>query len=414
MLVASGAGAQEVTIGYQGLPYKSSGESNTGIQVSDGVLLHVGAGAEAGYDTNVFYQDTNPVGSAIIRASLFGDLLNATRTGPAGKLMFDARAGIMYRRYTSSDSSLDGYKDAWMPTAGLSLSAGSGQVGFGLADTYARIEEPPYNPGQPAIIRDNNQASIEGRWAPGGGRLATMLRYTNMVDVFENNNYSYSNSDTNILMLDASWKWLPKTAIFVNFQQGYIFYLNTAAAEANQKFSSYPFQAIAGLRGLLTDRTSAVLSLGYANGFYSTGISTAGFLGSTYAELALTFRPTAVSRIVAGYRHSFENAIISAFSYNETAYLSYVQQIAGRVALDLSGRYVYKDYQGYFVNGMLTPRNDNLFQVGASLDYFLRNWVYAGVGYSLLANTSSLQPQVGVPALNYVKQQMFVRLGVTY
>ena len=47
-----------MTIGYQGLPYKASGESQTGIQVSDGVLLHVGAGAEAGYDTNVFYSDS--------------------------------------------------------------------------------------------------------------------------------------------------------------------------------------------------------------------------------------------------------------------------------------------------------------------------------------------------------------------
>ena len=51
-------GQAEVTIGYQGLPYKASGETNTGIQVSDGVLLHVGAGAEAGYDCNVFYANS--------------------------------------------------------------------------------------------------------------------------------------------------------------------------------------------------------------------------------------------------------------------------------------------------------------------------------------------------------------------
>ncbi len=53
------AAAQEVTIGYQGLPYKSSGENNTGIQIADGVLLHAGIGVEAGYDTNVFYAPTN-------------------------------------------------------------------------------------------------------------------------------------------------------------------------------------------------------------------------------------------------------------------------------------------------------------------------------------------------------------------
>ena len=66
---AQRAGPAEVTIGYQGLPYKASGESKTGIQVSEGVLLHVGAGAEAGYDTNVFYRTSMPIASPIIRTS---------------------------------------------------------------------------------------------------------------------------------------------------------------------------------------------------------------------------------------------------------------------------------------------------------------------------------------------------------
>src|SRR3954453_20667713 len=108
VLVAPLAAAQqaEVTIGYQGLPYKASGESNTGIQVSDGVLLHVGAGEEAGYDSNVFY---SPAGSmtaaAIYRTTLFGELSNATRTGTVSKqLSFSARAGLVYRRYQFIDS----------------------------------------------------------------------------------------------------------------------------------------------------------------------------------------------------------------------------------------------------------------------------------------------------------------------
>ncbi len=65
--------------------------------------------------------------------------------------------------------------------------------------------------GTNAIIRDNNQFSMEGRWAPGGGRLTAVLRYTNMVDIFEGL-YDYANTDSNYLMLDVAWKWLPKTA----------------------------------------------------------------------------------------------------------------------------------------------------------------------------------------------------------
>jgi hypothetical protein len=403
------AGQAEVTIGYQGLPYKSSGESNTGIQVSDGVLLHVGAGAEAGYDTNVFYSNTDAIASPLIRTSLFGDLSNATRTGAAGRISFDARAGLVYRRYQSDNAAVEPFRNAWMPTAGLALSAGGGQFGFGIADTFARLEDPPYNPTTVPITRYNNQASVEGRWAPGGGRITATLRYTNMVDIFQGT-YSFASTDGNYLMLDASWKWLPKTAVFLNAQQGYIFYLNQSEAEANGKSSSFPFVVTAGLRGLLTEKTSATLAVGYTNGFYGGDFSTGGIWGSTYLDLSAMLRPTMLSRIVAGFRHDFTNAVVASFSYNDTVYASYDQQIAGRLALDLSGRYSHRNYQGQFVDPvqMVTGRTDDFVQVGATLDYFIRNWIYAGVGYSLFSNSSN------IPTVDYLKQQIFVRLGLTY
>ncbi|HMF42469.1 MAG TPA: hypothetical protein VKQ32_17470, partial [Polyangia bacterium] len=203
----------------------------------------------------------------------------------------------------------------------------------------------------------------------------------------------------------------------LNAQQGYIFYLNDAQAMANGKSSSYPLQLTTGLRGLLTEKTSAILALGYTNGFYANGPTTGGFLGSSYAELAFTLRPTMLSRIVAGYRHDFTNAVIASFSYNDTGYASYVQQIAGRLALDLSGRYVHRRYQGDFVDSSQGPtpampnqpqRVDDFIQGGVSLDYFVRNWIYAGLAYSVLSNSSN------IASVEYLKQQMFVRLGITY
>jgi hypothetical protein len=412
-LVARAASAQqqaEVTIGYQGLPYKASGETNTGIQVSEGVLMHVGAGAEAGYDSNVFYSSVDPISSPLVRTSLFGQLTNTTRTGAASRLSFDARAGVTYRRYQSDNPFVQNFSNAWMPTAGLALSMGGGQFGFGIADTFARLEDPPYNMATlTPITRYNNQASAEGRWAPGGGRLTAMLRYTNMVDIFQGE-YSFASTDGNYLMLDGAWKWLPKTAVFLQAVQGYIFYLNSGEATANNKESSFPLRVTAGLRGLLTERTSAVLSLGYNNGFYAGNFSTGGFWGSTFADLAFTLRPTMLSRIVVGYRHDFTNAVVASFSYNENVYASYVQQIAGRMALDISGRYSHRNYGGAFVDPAqaATGRTDDFIQVGATLDYFVRNWIYFGLGYSVLSNNSN------IPSVEYLKQQMFVRLGLTY
>jgi hypothetical protein len=415
------ASAQEVTIGYAGLPSKSSGESNTGIQISEGVLLHAGIGVEAGYDTNVFYAPTNTIGSSIFRFMPYVELTNATRTGPVTKeLSFDAHAGLQYRHYGNSQVSGAGYADSWNPNAGVSLSLGGNQFGFGFADVFARIEDAPYannagTGGVPpmgvGIQRSNNQASIEGRWSPGGGRLSAILRFTNMVNIYDENSqqsYSYANAMTNTLMLDVAWKWLPKTAVFVNISQGYIDYLNQAQAGANGLNNSYPLYATTGLRGLLTEKTSAVATLGYVNGFYSNGTSTSGFLGSTYLDLAFTARLTQLSRAVLGFRHDFANAVISNFAYEDTAYASYVQQIAGRVALDLSGRYAHLSYQGNTGDPTQLGRVDNFFQFGATLDYFLRNWAYLGVGYSLLDNRSNK------PNDEYLKQQVFARLGVTY
>jgi len=164
------------------------------------------------------------------------------------------------------------------------------------------------------------------------------------------------------------------------------------------------------LRGLLTANTSATLALGYTNGFYTSGISTGGIWGSTYADLSFMLRPTMLSRIVAGYRHDFSNAVVASFSYNESVYASYVQQIAGRLALDISGRYAHRSYAGQFVDPtqMAGGRTDDFIQAGATLDYFIRNWIYFGVGYSVLNNSSN------IASVEYLKQQMFVRLGLTY
>ncbi len=179
---------------------------------------------------------------------------------------------------------------------------------------------------------------------------------------------------------------------------------------------SYPLRLTTGLRGLISEKTSVVLALGYDNGFYSSGATTSGFLGSTFADLSFTLRPTMLSRIVVGFRHGFENSVISNFYYSETAYASYVQQIAGRFAIDISGRYVFKDYQGLeMIDPTTAARTDNFFQVGATLDYFVRNWMYAGVGYALLVNDGTVTATTGPPPnVDYLKQQVFVRLGITY
>ncbi len=416
----------DVVVGYQGLPSKTAPASASGVQVSESALLHIGVGVEAGYDSNVFYSDTDARGSAITRVVPFLELTNAGRAGtiPAG-LFFDLGAALTYREYLSNDALIRDQR-AFMPTAYANLEVGRFQtVGFAVGDTFARTEDPPYLNVQSLqpITRDVNQALASARWAPGGGRLAAVLSYTNTIDAFETDNLRIANSMANLLTLDTSWKWLPKTALVLQISQGYTTYFNTDPTTGATKPTSFPFHVMAGLRGLITAKLAVNLTAGYMNAFYDlppdpNRIAPSGFQGNFSAMVDLVYRPTILTSINAGYRRDLQNAILGDFYYLDAVYLNVGQAIAGRLGLGLSVRYESRSFQNIRLPSTNTfiSRHDNYWQAGANLDYHIRDWTYAGVAYTLLSNGSDYEQQAAEDPgrVNYVKQLVFARLGVTY
>jgi len=414
---------KDIVIGYQGLPSRTPGNVESGLQLSDSALLHVGVGAEAGYDSNVFYSDTGARGSAIMRIVPFLELTNAARGGVIpSAVFFDLGAALTYREYLSSDPLIRDQR-AFMPNVYGSLEFGRSQnMGFALADTYARTDEPPYLnvPNQQPITRDVNQALASARWAPGGGRLAAVLSYTNIIDAFDTDNLRVANSMANLVMLDTSWKWLPKTALVLQISQGYTTYFNTDPSGAS-KPTSFPFHVMTGLRGLISAKLAVNLTVGYMNGFYDLPAGRpgpSGFQGNFTAMADVAYRPTLLTAINLGYRRDLNNAILGDIYYLDAVYLNIGQAIAGRVGLGASVRYESRSFQNIRLpsSGALINRHDNYWQAGANLDYHIRDWTYAGVAYTLLSNGSDYEPLATEDPgrVNYVKQVVFARLGLTY
>ena len=62
------------------------------------------------------------------------------------------------------------YADSWNPNAGLSLGLGGAQFGFGFADVFARIEDPPYATRDTARRRPGSRHSAHQQ--PGLDRRA--------------------------------------------------------------------------------------------------------------------------------------------------------------------------------------------------------------------------------------------------
>ncbi len=234
-----------------------------------------------------------------------------------------------------------------MPSVYGTLQFGRGQtLSFGISEAFNRSEDPPYinntsatgGASQP-ITRDVNVASASVRWAPGGGRLATSLSYTNTVDVFETGSLRVANSMGNLLMLDTTWKWLPKTALVVQVSQGYITYFNTAP-NGESKPTSFPLHALVGVRGLITAKLTVNLGVGYANGFYDIPptpnrlAGPSGIQGNLSAIGRCHLSSDApLTAIGFGYRHDFQNAILGDFYYVDGVYVNVGQAIAGRLGL---------------------------------------------------------------------------------
>jgi len=419
-----------VSGGYvpQGIPAQASPEN--GLLLSDSALLHLGGVLEGGYDSNVFYEKDSPLGAPFLRVAPFVEITNTARNGavPSG-LFFDARATLAYRAYLSSNDEINKLS-SFSPSLNVSLEHNSnGIIALGFLDAFSRVQDAPYTRSEAGagrlIIRDNNTASGQLRWSPGGGRIQGVLRLTNIFDWFEYDPLKPANSMTNEVMVDGSWRWFPKTALFLQVRQGYTFYFDdtspTAASSAqalvpfNRKSTSFPLRASLGIRGLITEKTSIALAVGYVNAFYSDGTSTAGFLGSTLLTAELVVMPILPAKIIFGVRHDFQNSVLGNFYYDDGAYLSLSYMTVSRLVGNLWGSYDHKRFYGLPVQQAPSgQRIDDYVQAGAMLDYYLRSWLYAGVSYNLALNESDAATFTGLSGTTYTKHQVFARLGITY
>jgi hypothetical protein len=419
-----------VSTGPGGMASDTSGLEvrETGVKLSDETLLHVGVTAEAGYDSNVFFSKNNAIGAPLLRVTPSIELTNAGRDGSVPSTMhFTLGASLQYREYLDDDEDVKAQR-AFNPLATGSLVLSPTQsFSFSIADQFLRLEEPGYTPASPSIVRNLNVGWAQVRFSPGGRRLQATLRYTNTLDHYDSEPFNNASNLGHELMLDAAWNWLPKTALYFQVSQGYITYFSDDPEDQRQ--NSFPLRTLVGLRGLLTTKLAVNVGVGYAAGFYegSTGADPSG-LSNLLGLVELTYQPVLLARIVAGYRHEFRNSpIVGSFYDVDSPYLSISYLFASRITITGHSRYEYRRYQGLTVGMSEVERKDHFVVSGANIDFFVQKWFYAGVGYSLSFNDSNegaagtgapggptVVPGESVTGVDYVKHQIFGRLGITY
>jgi hypothetical protein len=403
--MTSATGPNLETMSYGGLQGISPRNGPVGAKLGEGTLLHAALGADIGYDSNVFYS-TTPTSATVAHVMPAVDISNASRDGSVpDDVYYDLGASLVYREYLSGGDAVRSQR-AFSPSVGGLLRLSSRQtLSLALSDSFARTADPPYSPGAPVITHDRNIASVDLRLAPGGGRIQLVARYNNVLDLYETSGYEKSNNMGNEGVLDLSWRWLPKTAFFMQVAQGVVTYLRSDSGRS----ASYPFRAMAGLRGLLTEKLALILGAGYTNAFYASGSTTSGF-GNVILVGELIYNMSLTSKAGLGYRHDFQNSPFVGNFYNlDAVYAALREYIGGRVATAAYARFENRRYQG-----LAQSRTDQVVIGGLTADYVIQRVLYIGVGYTLtLARTDNTNPATN-GGNDFTKHVVVARAGVLY
>jgi len=413
MTSATGPNLESMSYGLGGISPRSG---PIGARLGESSLLHAALGADVGYDSNVFYSHT-PTSATVAHVTPALDLSNGERDGsmPDGAY-YDLGASLTYREYLSGGDAVQSQR-AFNPSLGALLRVSSRQqLSLLLSDNFARTEDPPYAEGAKIITHDRNTASLELKVAPGGGRIQLVLRYNNVLDLYEGLPYTNANNMGNEGVIDLSWRWLPKTAFFMQYAQGAVTYQRPSSSG----FTSYPLRATAGMRGLLTEKLGLNLAAGYANAFYGSGGSNLSGFGDVILVGEILYNMSLTSKVGLGYRHDFQNSPFIGNFYNlDAVYAALREFVGGRVALGAYARFENRQYQGAQTNGAAQANNriDQVVIGGLTADYLIQRVLYIGVGYTLTlarTNDATSGDNPRGTGVDFTKHVVVGRLGIVY
>jgi hypothetical protein len=428
LLVAPAAHAQFVGAppsGFGGLNVSTvAGASDSakgdtpGVRVSDTFLLHAGVAIGAGVDSNVYYQDNATTSSAVTHVMPQLSLTNAGR-GFTPQYQLNLVINGDYRQYFA-DKVISDNRAVFGVGVGAALDINSvANWTFTLFDNFYRDVQPPYQPETLEFTRDVEQGGIRMRWQPGGGRLDESLTYFALYDHFEEPQLSLADSVSHDIDFRSSFKFLPKTAFYIDINQMFIRYLNQMAGKIN----SNPFRATAGLTGLVTTKLTLGLSVGYGNGFYDAGPNPSTVVAG--AEVGYLIGPFAKAKV--GYEHDFTNSLFGNFYDLDAVYAGWNQQVGRYFISGLTLRWEHRNYHCDPALMGSTPitcsndptggdRIDNWVGLNIQANYFPQPWFSIGAAYQLLANITDFQLTAGGASTSarFVKHQVLGVVSLTY
>jgi len=379
---------------------RQSGEG-PGIKVGDSLVLHLGLGLEAGYDTNALYQASDPDQAVRLRITPYVDLgtpprqpgQNATQ-GPATaqpKAQFNLGVATYYDHHfpvgnadAETINQINGANALGIDTKLNLVVFPQGKYSFLTDLSYLRTQQAYETSDDSLRCRHDLSPGVGVRFRPGGGTLSIEAGYRLRLVLFEDSDFGdQANHHGHDVRVNTSWKVFPKTALVSRINFTPTFYIGGDSTKEN----SLPVRSLFGLQGLLADRFGLLLLAGYGVSNYERGPN----FSSVIAQVELMFFATPVSTIRIGGERDFVDSYYANYYTKNGGYVSY-SQLFGRVFLatlkgDVSGRQ-YARYNMLTPDGLgeptTTDRVDVWLGVTLTLEYRATAWlsIMASARYS--------------------------------
>ena len=389
----------------------TSNATATGPGIRSGnVVIHPKVIVSAGYDSNFWRESTAEATSPVnpVTVIKFGGGVSAKSRNPS-------RFGLgldldVIGRYVTADnadttaSDLDEAAAIDQSRAKLKLSLLPRKpVSVDLVAQGRYSEQPGVE-----LLKDDGYNRLSAsfgpdlRFRPGGrpGNRALELRlgYRFSLDrtlaVSPALGSNRGDKNTHELKLLTHWRFLPKTALFVDVQYWMVDYRQGVDLDAmgnpvdgpNLDFN--PLRAEIGVEGLITRRLALTLRGGYSNSYHEAGTSFSGPI----ARASIDYRFEPRFTIGAGYTFKVGDDAFSNFYTLQRANLKTTVNLPGRVSV--SGR-VGLDYYKYSREGApewtltLPQRTEPILLAGATIGWDPTDWLNIAASWRFENNRSN-------------------------
>jgi hypothetical protein len=265
---------------------------------------------------------------------------------PGNKVDFEALAALDWTRFTG-----------WLnPTeelsflganAGATLEMGrGGPVSFKLGEQFSRSDRTTNPALGLGAITSANDLGARLTVRPGGGAIEASAGYSFALESYESyrpntpgtptdpnvdpTKFGQFGSQTHRLVVDARWRFLPKTALTLDSSWALRVYDSQTA-----NIPTSPLRAELGLAGLISEKVRITLRGGWLKTFADRGNE----FSSAVGQFELGWNPTDTTGITLGVLRTAE-PVSSAFGWYEDfrGYLSGRLALGGRVVLTASAR----------------------------------------------------------------------------